>query len=274
MRTIYMLFFAVAAGLLFLGNSSGAGAVQNADRTGGPLANGYCGNCHTAGAFNPTMTLEILQNGNAVTAYQAGASYTMRITVNAGAGAQVYGFQAVALLPGNVQAGSFAATAGTQVTELNNREYTEHSQRSNSNVFEIPWTAPATSQGEVKFYAASVAANNAAGSGGDGAVFLTNPVVLTEEVVATRDLPELATHLRVFPNPVADQLHLNLAVEATGVAKVALYNNLGQPLWQQTATLVVGNTTLAYDLSHLPAGHYVLEVSNGQQASRTVVLKK
>jgi hypothetical protein len=269
-----MLFLAAAAGILFLGNSNGAAAVQGADRTGGPVSNGFCGSCHAAGAFNPTMTLEILQDGNVVTTYQAGASYTMRIRVNAGAGAQVYGFQAVALLAGNVQAGSFAATAGTQVSELNNREYIEHSQRSNSNVFEIPWTAPATSQGEVKFYAASVAANNAAGSGGDGAVFLTNPVVLTEAVVATRNVPELATSLRAFPNPVADQLHLNLEVEATGVANVALYNNLGQPLWQRATTLVVGNNTLTYDLSHLPAGQYVLEMSNGRQASRTVILKK
>lgn len=275
MRAIYMLFFVLSCGILFLGNSSGAGAVQGKDRTGGPLAEGFCGNCHAAGAFSPTMTLELLQNGTVVNGYEAGQSYTMRVTVNAQSGAQVYGFQAVALAgAGNDQAGSFSPVAGTQLTTLNGRDYIEHSQRSNSNVFEIPWTAPSTSAGEVKFYAATVAANNANGSGGDGAVFLTSPTVLSDLTVNTRELPALATRLNAFPNPVIDQLNLQVEVEATSDAMVRIYNMLGQPVQQEKIVLAPGTNNLSYDLSKLVAGQYTVEISNGTAASRTMVFKQ
>ncbi|WP_367392421.1 choice-of-anchor V domain-containing protein [Lewinella sp. LCG006] len=275
MRAIYMLFFVLSCGILFLGNSSGPGAVQGKDRTGGPLAEGFCGNCHAAGAFSPTMTLELLQNGTVVNGYEAGQSYTMRVTVNAQSGAQVYGFQAVALAgAGNDQAGSFSPVAGTQLTTLNGRDYIEHSQRSNSNVFEIPWTAPSTSAGEVKFYAATVAANNANGSGGDGAVFLTSPTVLSDLTVNTRELPALATRLNAFPNPVIDQLNLQVEVEATSDAMVRIYNMLGQPVQQEKIVLAPGTNNLSYDLSKLVAGQYTVEISNGTAASRTMVFKQ
>lgn len=275
MRAIYMLFFVLSCGILFLGNSSGPGAVQGKDRTGGPLAEGFCGNCHAAGAFSPTMTLELLQNGTVVNGYEAGQSYTMRVTVNAQSGAQVYGFQAVALAgAGNDQAGSFSPVAGTQLTTLNGRDYIEHSQRSNSNVFEIPWTAPSTSAGEVKFYAATVAANNANGSGGDGAVFLTSPTVLSDLTVNTRELPALATRLNAFPNPVIDQLNLQVEVEATSDAMVRIYNMLGQPVQQEKIVLAPGTNNLSYDLSKLVAGQYTVEISNETAASRTMVFKQ
>ncbi len=275
MRAIYMLFFVFSCGVLFLGNSSGPGAVQGQDRTGGPLSNGFCGNCHAVGAFKPTMTLELLKDGAVVTGYEAGENYTMRVTVNADEGAQVYGFQAVALVGAdNEQGGSFTSVAGTQVTTLNGRDYIEHSERSESNVFEIPWTAPAASAGEVKFYAASVAANNANGSGGDGAVFLTSPTVLTDLTVNTRELPALATRLNAFPNPVVDQLNLQVEVEATSDAMVRIYSMLGQPVHQENTVLTAGTNNLSFDLSNLAAGQYTVEISNNNAASRTMVFKK
>jgi hypothetical protein len=275
MRAIYMLFFVLSCGILFLGNSSGPGAVQGKDRTGGPLAEGFCGNCHAAGAFNPTMTLELLKDGVVVNGYQAGENYMMRVTVSADAGAQVYGFQAVALAGAdNEQAGSFSPVTGTQVTTLNDRDYIEHSERSTSNTFEIPWTAPSASAGEVKFYAASVAANNANGSGGDGAVFLTSPIVLTDLTVSTRELPALATRLNAFPNPVVDQLNLQVEVEATSDAMVRIYNMLGQPVRQENIVLAPGTNNLSYNLGNLVAGQYTVEISNGTAASRTMVFKK
>ena len=275
MRAIYMLFFVLSCGILFLGNSNGAGAVQGQDRTGSPLSNNVCGFCHAAGAFNPTMTLELLQNGAVVNGYQAGENYTMRVTVNAEAGAQVYGFQAVALVgTDNVQAGSFTAVAGTQVTTLNDRDYIEHSQRSASNTFEIPWTAPSASAGEVKFYAASIAANNANGSGGDGAARLNDPLVLNDLTVNTRELPALATRLNAFPNPVVDQLNLQVEVEATSDAMVRIYNMLGQPVRQENIVLAPGTNNLSYNLGNLVAGQYTVEISNNTAASRTMVFKK
>ncbi|MEM1215120.1 MAG: choice-of-anchor V domain-containing protein [Bacteroidota bacterium] len=275
MRIIYTLSFVLCAAVLFLGNSSGPGAVQGQDRTGSPVANGFCGNCHAVGAFNPTMTLEVLDNGQAVTDYMAGESYTVRITVNADMGAQVYGFQAVALHDNNDNAGSFTAGSGQQVTTLSgSRQYVEHSMRSQSNVFEFQWEAPASGSGNVNFYASVVAANNAQGSGGDGAARLDAPVVISDASVSTNDLPELATALTAFPNPATDRVQLKVSVATSTTAQVRMVNLFGQTLRLQTEQLVTGDNQLTLDLADLPAGQYVVEMSDELSASRTTIVKQ
>lgn len=278
MRVIYTLFFLLSCGFVFLAASSGAAEVQGADRTGGPLATSgegsYCQMCHAAGAFNPSMTVEMLDGSTPITGYTPGQTYTMRVTVNADAGAQVYGFQAVALNGAdNDQAGSFTATAGNQVIPLNGRQYIEHSQRSQSNVFEVQWTAPASGIGDVRIYSASVAANNAAGSGGDGAARLNSPLVLSD-ITSTRDLPALATRLNAFPNPVVDQLNLQVDITERSDASLRIVNMLGQPVLQQNITLDPGTNNLSYDLSNLVAGQYFVDLSNQEAASRVVVFKR
>ena len=270
-----MLTLLLSGAIIFLGSSSGPGAVQGQDRTGGPLANGFCGNCHAAGAFNPSMNLELLQDGDVVMGYMPGETYTMRVTVNADAGAQVYGFQAVALSGAdNVQAGSWTPASGTQVTPLGGRDYIEHSQRSESNMWEVEWTAPENSTGDISFYAAAIAANNASGSGGDGATFLNSPIVLNDLTVSTNDLPELANSINIFPNPVADQLNLQVEVEQTTDAELTIYNALGQPMLRRAIQLGVGNNQEQMDLSNFPAGHYSIEIRNSEAASRKMLLKQ
>lgn len=270
-----MLSLLLSAAVVFLGSSSGPGAVQGQDRTGGPLSNGFCGNCHAAGAFNPTINVQLLQDGNEVNGYMPGETYTMRVTIDASMDAQVYGFQAVALSgSGNSQAGNWTPPTGAQVTTLDGRDYIEHSQRSQSNTFEIDWTAPPTSVGDISFYAAGVAANNAQGSGGDGSDALDAPVVLTDLSTSTNDLPELASSLRAFPNPVVDQLNLQLDTEEASNALVRIYNANGQALVQRSINLGIGANMEQFDMSNLPAGFYTVEVSNGEAASRTTVVKQ
>jgi hypothetical protein len=274
MRIIYTISFLLVTGLLFLGNSSGPAAVQGQDRTGSPVASGFCGVCHASGAFNPSLTLEILDGDNPVTSYQPGTNYTMRVTVNADAGALVYGFQAVALLDGNLQAGSFTSGAGTQVVPLNNRQYIEHSEASEDNVFEVEWTAPANSAGDVSFYAAVMAGNDNGSSGGDGAAFLMNPVVLSAGAVNTQELPALASSLQVYPNPVGDLLNIQLELEENTLASVRIYNQLGQQLVQYQERLNQGENQLLYDVSQLAPGQYVLEISNNNKASVSSLIKQ
>lgn len=271
-----MLSLLLSGAIVFLGSSSGPGAVQGQDRTGGPLSANFCGMCHASGAFNPSINVKILQDGNEVNGYIPGETYTMQVTINADMGAQVYGFQAVALSgTDNDQAGSWTPATGTQVTPLNDRDYIEHSQRSESNVFEIEWTAPASSVGEIRFYSAGVAADNGGnGSGGDGAARLEDPVVLADLSVGTRDLPELAANLNAFPNPVADQLNLQIELEEATDAQFTIYNATGQALQQRAVRLGLGINQEQFDMSNYPAGHYTVEVNNGKAASRTMVLKQ
>lgn len=275
MRIIYLFSLLLLGGTLFLSSSQGPGTIQMQDRTGGPLSNGFCGNCHAVGAFNPSMTLEVLDGSDPVTNFEGGTTYTMRITVNADAGAQVYGFQAVALSGAdNQSAGSFTPGDGQHLATVGGREYVEHNMRSEENVFETQWTAPANGTGPVRFYAATVAANNAAGSGGDGAVFLTEPVVVNDPSVNTFELPALAEKLNVYPNPVGDQLNVRASVNETTTAEVRLFNAAGQQVFQVSTDLVAGENNLQYNLAQLPAGRYTLQLSNGIAASMTTVIKQ
>ena len=274
MRIIYTLFAISLVGMLVMGSSSGPGNVQGQDRTGGPLANGFCGNCHATGAFNPEINVEVREDGVAVQSYEAGVTYQLRVSIAADAGAQVYGFQAVALTGAdNDQAGSFTAGAGTQVISLGGRDYIEHSERSNSSTFEVDWTAPNSGLGDIRFYAAGVAANNAAGSGGDGAVFLNDPVILQDMSVSTNDIPELAAALKVFPNPVQEQLNVQLDLDNGTLANFRLVNATGQTLLQQQQELAEGRNNTSFNVADLPAGQYWLEVTDGERASRTAVMK-
>ena len=122
--------------------------------------------------------------------------------------------------------------------------------------------------------AAGVAANNAQGSGGDGADALDAPVVLADLSTSTSDIPELASSLRAFPNPVAVLMSLQLDTEEAGNAIVRIYNTVGQPLVQRSINLGIGTNLEQFDLSNFPAGLYTLEVSNGEAASRTTVMKQ
>ncbi|MEL7222533.1 MAG: choice-of-anchor V domain-containing protein, partial [Bacteroidota bacterium] len=199
--------------------------------------------------------------------YTPGTTYTMRVTVNADAGAAVYGFQAVALLDSEAQAGDFTPGTGTQVTTLSGLDYIEQSEASQANVFELEWTAPANSSGDVSFYAAGMAGNGNGSSGGDGSVFLTNPVVLGDGMVATQELPALATDLTVYPNPVENVLNVRLELAETTMASVRVYNQMGQQLQEYNESLNQGENQLLYDVSDLPTGQYVLEISNGEKVS-------
>ncbi|MEZ4985289.1 MAG: choice-of-anchor V domain-containing protein [Saprospiraceae bacterium] len=276
MKPIYTVFLLVAMAIIFLGSSNGPGNVQGQDRTGSPVANGSCANagCHAAGAFNPSISLEVLQDGMPVTVYTPGQSYTMRVTIAADANAAVYGFQAVALLDGNTQAGSFTAAAGTQVTPLSGRQYVEHSQRSTSNTFEVMWTAPAAGSGDVRFFSAGVAANNLNGPAGDGTSSLAAPVVLPEIVVGTRELPELASDMRLFPNPVQDIIQLSFTAEETTNATLRLFDTSGKTVWQKPLQVVAGQNQLQNSVANLPAGHYVLEVAGEKAVSRLQMVKQ
>lgn len=274
MKVIYTLFVLAACGLVFINSSSGPANVQGQDRTGGPLANGFCGNCHGAGAFNPMLDVALLENDQEVGIYLPGQTYTLQVTINADADALRYGFQAVALDEDNNQVGSFAAGTGTQVVTLAQRQYVEHSSPSTSNTFEVEWTAPSEANlADVRFFVSGIAANNNGSSGGDGAVFLNEPVVV-ERPVGTRELPALAHDLLVFPNPVNDLAHIQLSMDAATTVQLRLFNQAGRLQYQGRENLQAGSNHLELAADQLPAGTYWLELSDGTRASRTAVVKQ
>lgn len=168
---IYSFFSLVLLWLLLTGNSSGAMQEQGIDRTGSPFSPATCQECHLANAFNPSVQIALLDDGEPVTEYIPGESYTMQVTVHAAPQAARFGFQTVALAGAdNHQAGTFQnAPFGIAIRTKEGRQYPEQSFKSLSGTFALPWVAPPSESGAVRFYAAGVAANNDSSSSGDGA---------------------------------------------------------------------------------------------------------
>lgn len=279
MKLVYTLFIAALAGFIFLNNAAGPGLVQNADRTGSPLGTGTCATagCHSGSSFSPSITVELLDNGVAVTQYEPGESYDLKLTVTPGSGTPPrFGFQTVALTGNdNTSAGTFgSAPTGFRTLNIGGRTYAEHASPRTSNTFTIEWTAPAAGADEVRFYAAGIAANANGSTNGDGTAVLTAPLTVTELTVGTFSPEALFSQLEVAPNPVRDLLTLRAQSEQSGEYQFRLVSLSGQVLLQNRLGFQSGENVHTIDVSTLPAGVYLLQITDGERVSAAKLLRR
>jgi hypothetical protein len=170
-RTTILAF--LAACLLYLGSYSNGPTLSAGDATGSPLTQTQCSNCHNGGSFAPSATLEVLDEGVAVTEYMPGKTYTISIAVTAQNNPAGYGYQAVVLDQANNQAGSFGTPgADFRIVNFGPRQYFEHRRRQASSTAEIEWQAPPAGTSEVTIYAATNSVNNNGSTGGDNVAFV------------------------------------------------------------------------------------------------------
>lgn len=277
-RIIYLSFVFLLSMVLFISFSGGPARTQGQDRTGSPLSTGGapCQTCHSAGAFEPVLTVEILDNQVPVTSYEPEKTYTFRASIETSGSPAEFGFQSVAL------SGSDDANAGTfgtpdsdlSVVPLNGRDYFEHRSPRTEGLFEIEWTAPAAGTGDVRIYASCVAANNNNSTGGDGSVRLVDPLLLTEMTTSLGILNDQNVTLDVFPNPVADFLNLAITLEGNDRFDLRLFNNVGQLIQSESLNFNAGENRHQLDLSALPVGIYMVQLSNGKDGITERILKQ
>jgi hypothetical protein len=261
-----------------LGNSTGAGLNQGADRTGGsPFAQGSCNSCHSGGSnYNPSLSVRLLNaSGQQVTTYVPGMNYQLEVVVNTQTAASRYGFQAVALTGNaNTQAGSFSTATGIRVTPINNRQYAEQAVKSSSNTFRTPWTAPSAGSGDVRFYAAGLATNNNGGTSGDATASLSTPLTITELTSSNSEVNRANFVIKAFPNPVTEQLNITLEGHNSFSAQVNLYDANGRLVQAERRLIAPGQSSWMMDVQWLAAGVYWLEINDGvDNAVRLPIVK-
>jgi PKD repeat protein len=157
--------------------------------TGAP-GEGNCFDCHQSFPNNQGgSSIQItFDNGNNV--YQPGMTYPVQVKVN-NSTINKYGFQMTALdQAANKLAGKFIPVSGTDTFYLQvpgspgvYRRYIEQSIPSSSGVWNFQWTAPAVSKGDIKFYAAGIAAQFPTGVQGDkpsSSVLTIKPAILPQ----------------------------------------------------------------------------------------------
>ncbi|MEY3984040.1 MAG: hypothetical protein RL160_1599 [Bacteroidota bacterium] len=245
-QKLLLSIFCVGAAVLFMNSSNGAGASQNADRTGSPVSSGTCNNCHSGGTVTPTLTVGLFDGLIPVTVYTPGKNYTLRISI-LGLGYSRFGFQAVALGTGNVNAGSLTAGGtNTRVLTLNNRVYGEHTSPSSTGLFELNWKAPESGAGTVTFYTAGLGAANPVGDNGDKAT--TKNFSVLEGASMSASTPEMPS-IKFGPNPVGNEMHFH----GTTLRNINIYNLQGQ------LQIMFSGANGTINLKDLAPGYYLLQ---------------
>lgn len=284
-KKLYILTLAFGGFLFFLSFSGGPGSsaasLQVTGAPGSTLLNvgqpGTCGNsgCHDDGAFDPTVTLELLDGSSAVTEYEPGKSYTLQIVNTPGNGTPArYGFQAVSLDGSDSQAGEWGDVgADNQTITIGTRTYAEQNVTSSTGMWELEWVAPAAGTGEVTIYAASNACNGNNTSGGDGTD--AAELVLAEGPPnSTFDLSNEIASFDILPNPVDEQFTLEVNSLTTGNFTVNILNVNGNIVQSEKINLSNGLNREAFNVSDLASGLYILQLSGEGQMAAAQLLKK
>lgn len=275
---IFYLFAFLSIGLLVLNsNSGGAGAVQGADRTGSPVGSGSCASCHSGGNFGTSISVNLLKDGETVTQYEPGESYTYRLSIQAGNNPSGFGFQTVALQASdNANAGQFGSTPnGTQITSLNNRNYFEHATILNNSTIEIEWTAPGEGSGDVNFYAIANAVNGNGGTSGDSPAMLSGPLTVSEAMVSSLfEIDRLNVNLRLFPNPSTQWLNIEVAGAKRGRYQMQIIDITGRIVQEQMLDIAESQFVRSISVSSLEPGQHFLRLTNGQAVASKSFLKR
>jgi fibronectin type 3 domain-containing protein len=77
----------------------------------------------------------------------------------------------------------------------------------------------------------------------------------------------------VYPNPVKDQLQIQIQSLAKHTASLKMTNVQGKVVWQQTVYLQAGNNYVSLATSSLAKGSYVLTIA-GEQVYRQTIVKE
>ncbi len=267
-RKVYKLAALLVVYVVLQGRSGGPGAVANLQVTGAPGSTGTMGTCanagcHTAGAFDPSLTIELLDGADPVSEYMPGKTYTLRITNTPGTGTpSKYGFQAVALNSSDNQAGDWGDIgSGRHISTMSGRKYVEHSAPSPANTFEMEWIAPGAGSGTVTFYSASVAANGNGSNSGDG-VANNSLSVAESNVSATNDKTKPLAGMRLLHNPIINnQIRLEIESFQSAVLQLRLMDLSGNVLQNESLNLSAGVQVHVIPVAQLSSGVYIAQLS-------------
>ncbi|RMG82817.1 MAG: T9SS C-terminal target domain-containing protein [Bacteroidetes bacterium] len=278
-KIFYKVFTLAFLAFLLQSRSGGPAAVINQSVTGAPISDGNkgtCANtgCHMQGNFDGALTFELLDDGTAVTQYEPGKSYILRLNIMATSGTPAaYGFQTVALDDADAQAGSWG-NVGTDhhTVNLNNRVHVEQSKRLTENVIEMEWIAPAAGTGAVTFYSAALLSNANGNSLGDTTVS-GSMSVNEKDPSSTNDLFREFANISIYPNPVETNLTLQISSRTSGAFQVRLVDLSGKVIRIEPVTLLSGANSRSFDVSGLEKGLYMVQLFGKDHVATAQMLK-
>jgi hypothetical protein len=96
--------------------------------------------------------------------------------------------------------------------------------------------------------------------------------VARKQVDSRAVLPDL--NYRFYPNPVADDLQLDLSFSGEEVIQIFLYDMQGRLLYQGSPHSVDGNLSEVVHMGSYPKGNYLLRIQAGDKSVKEVIVKQ
>ena len=271
-KFLYTLAFLIfGIGLTF--NFSSGPAANNFDRTGSPISDRTCVQCHTGNSFSPELSIELQDaDGTAVTEYIPGQTYTLVFNMATATDPAAYGLQALVIDANENDAGVFGTVPDQfQISELGGLSYFEHAERASNATNSIEWTAPAAGTADVTVFASGIAANANGANSGDGTS--NTSLILTEASSSSTDnTSALNFNLELLGNPVTDNLPIRIESETNENLRLNFLDMNGRVVQQNDINIFRGEQTVRIDLD-FGKGIYFLQLSDGNNATTTKLLK-
>lgn len=286
-RFIYTVFTLSILALLFMSNEDGRADSQGKGNTGAPgdemVGNNprTCVTCHNNNAdVQMTQEIELLDGtGATVAEYMPGETYRVKVTNTVAVGsASGYGFQVVNLKAAEGDNGDATAAFSNPdanvkiaVATSNGRQYAEHNGLSETNTFEVDWTAPDQGTGVVTFYAAGNAVNDNGMSSGDAAA--TSTLELAEADPSSVIETTAGVKIFLFPNPVQEDMKVTLESDAAAEFNIEIFDMQGRLTISETLSFGAGESTFVYNVGELSRGTYLVKFSNNDKIATAKMLK-
>lgn len=257
-------------------NSGGPASAGNGNKTGGPgSAGNTCASCHGGGAPGTTMNISLRKksdNTTVGTAYNPGAIYIVKITGNHPS-LTSFGFQLMALKPGNTQAGSYANLGNNHHTKTQSgvtlvEQHHPLSKAGNELSTEFEWVAPETGTGNVTFYGVLNAVNNDGSTGGDAP---GTPITLTLNESPTGIEEAKESKLNVYPNPANDYLYIGMPTDGEYVFSV--FDMTGKKVADYKLA-IAAHESVRLNISALNSGTYFLSITNDKNIQTVSFVKQ
>jgi len=248
----------LSAMTIMMSHSGGRGTQFNEGNTGAPGDdNKTCATCHNGGNFGTDIQITLKDvDGNQVSEYKGGETYTVSAVINTSTNPAGYGLQMVAIDNVNeANAGALSDPSGNaQIANTNNRMYLEQAGLSSVSEFSATWEAP-TGAGAVTFYATGHAADGNGQSSGDEAqsVSMEFGENVVESTVEFKD-----NLFSINPNPVSN--FTTITLDRTIDAVVNIHSASGQVLLSNT----IQSKELTVDLTDFPQGTYSVTVTDSE----------
>ena len=281
LKNLYKIFGLAVLAFILQSRSAGPAGVASLQVTGAPGssgAEGTCANpgCHAAGAFDPSMSLELLSadGSTPIDEYVPGETYTLRFAMTAGTGTpDRYGFQAVVLDAGENDVSDWGVLpGGMQTVSLGGRNYLEHSTPTSFDTWDVEWIAPAEGTGAVTFYSAGIASNNNGNTSGDGTA--SNSLMIAEGIGSSlAEIEKAFAAITIAPNPIQDLTQVAISSQVSGNFQLNITDASGRTVFSEKIDLQKGLNQETLSLGDLQSGYYSLQLIGAEYISSKPLLK-